>query len=601
MTQVVSDALDIREFQAVTELEPLNTHFQKYTADTSSDAGTSWFINSPGRGALLYSEAYIEYTMSFANVAAATNVLSEMFIRDDNAGSLRSNNHLALRSDFPMTGAMQSITANINGTVINEQPDRWSHEVARFYATKNELNSICTMSGGEMDMGSFIAYTQDDFVPQVNAVGAGTVSSVRGFHQTGTITNFSAVGLLTQAPEIKQNYNKGFQSRFHRLSMFARDGTDGNAGSGSGAANAAGGSAPTQLSFKIFERVPVAPFMLWETRDERRSIPNIDKLELRIGWNSNARNMILQGLDRDALTLPATGSLNVANLNFDFSGQNLLVPGAAKPVLNLRWYIPPAAMVAQMPREISIPIKEMKYNSFSFPAFTHGVAVIKDGQAQQTFNNIRLEQIPSLMLIYIKPDPSQMGIEDPSEFHLEIESMDISIDGDSGKLLQATQAELFAMYVRNAGNRNSIMPDFDEWRKYYCTVAVRPQDLGVRQGPGINHPVTLSVTVKYNSWWNIPHKMQFQAVNQVGFRDTAGENRNLWSRNDAYIQGKAGLGANSIARAPIIHIASEYDLYELTLSMAGGSRRKLLALAPPSASGVPSLAPEQQVNLGALF
>ena len=171
------------------------------------------------------------------------------------------------------------------------------------------------------------------------------------------------------------------------------------------------------------------------------------------------------------------------------------------------------------------------------------------------------------MMIWASPDPSVKASEDPSEFHLEIINLDISIDGDSGKLIQANQAHLFAMYIKNAANSNLTVHDFETWRKFYCTIALRPEDLGMRFGPGINHPISLAIRMRYRSNWVVP-------TGTIELGQNIGGN----GRGDV-IWG---------SRRPQLHVLSQYDRYELTLSMAGGSRRKLLALAPPTAAGVPA-------------
>lgn len=591
MTQIVSDSLDIEPFRAMTELQPMQTQHQEYTADSSSDSSTSWFINAPGSGALLYNEAYIEYNITFTGTA--NNVLNLMFAQ----GALsHSSSKLGFRQGFAMIGAMQAISCNINGTVINEQPDRWNHELFRFYSTPNEQNSICTLSGGEADTGTCNFWTTDDLGHQsrlananISVGHAGGVAIYNGMKSTLGVTDT----FRDLVPIGKQGYNEGFDMRWARFKESVRHGGF-DPTNNSGAPNVDPSVAnalfePATFTMRIFERVPVAPFMLYELRDERRSIPNIDRLELVISWNANARNMFLQGKDAgrgvNSLTNKNKGDLRTQNVTVDFAE-------AKFPKLHLRWYMPPSGFIQQMPREISIPITELKYDTRSFPSLVHDADKMVSETKTETYNNIRLEQIPDMMYIYVKPDPSKQGLEDPSEFHCEIIQLDISVDGDSGKLLRANTAQLFAMYVRNAANRNMIMPSYADWRKRYCCAAIKPEDLGLRHGPGVNHPVTFNVNIDYRSWWNHPQLGQGIAPDQPGFRDGASENRNLWSRNDNYIIGNGG-AAGGLTRTPQVFIISEYKRYELTINSAGGSRRKLLALAPPSVAGVPALAPEQ--------
>lgn len=606
MTQIISNALDIQEFVPSTELEPTQAHFMQYEADSSSLAGTSWFINSPGKGALLDSEAYIEYTLSFKD-GDVVPWLSRMFARRSDA---LCTNRLALRQGLVMANAMQNITLNLNTVVINENPDRWNSEIMRFYATPSEMNSIVTMSGGELDEGSFTNVIPDDFCPKyLFDAGQGNPDLLESNRYTAPgytdITRVQAqdansFGIVRRnaAPMNDRTVNMGFTKRFMRFSDWVRQGGSNNDADGTTVANTAygGGIGTTnEMSIKIWERIPIAPFMMWEMRNEKRSIPNIDKMMLRISWNSNAKNMILCGYGR---SLPNAGIIDYStgllrtekdNFQFDFTGNSSLAR-AAVPRLHLKWYIPPPGIVATMKPSYSLPITEIKFDTRNVASFSIDIDKIVSPEKNVTFNNIRLEQFPDLLMIYLAPDNSVKGFEDPTEFHCEIQSLDISVDGDAGKLIQASSGELFAMYVRNAANKNFMKHNYEDWRKRYCTVAIRPSDLGLRQGPGINHPITLNIRVTFRSWWNIPH-MKLVAPGNEGEHFYGGESKNLWSRNDEetalFKADVGGLPRPSLKKDVFMYVISQYERYELTLTANGGGNRKLLSLAPPSSVAVP--------------
>lgn len=549
----VDHSLTVQPFVASTEKQPINTHYQSYESTSSTETSVRFNVDTPFAGALLDNEVYIEYKCQINSTDVA--YLPGLF-EGYNAGAATVNaeagpvpapqnlGRLALRQGFAVHNALESINLKLNGQSITQRPQIWMPEFTRFFASQEELSSICSMSGGELDCGSFGPILKDD----------ATASREQFTQATGVVTNLQTALGYTYPYEVGGGgantvntvaalptgsdrwYNEGFTKRAYRLAYNSRLDTTASAADAAPASNAS--RYGVSISFSVWERVPVSPFMLWEAKDGKRSIPYIDKMELQLRFSSNPA-LTLQGLN-------------------DLAGGNTLsfLKAAESPVLHLKWYIPPAGFVMEPERSIHVSLYE------ELPKTAFDVAIADADKSSGTlttrYNNIRLQQIPDLMFVFLKPEESvnNSRIIDPSEKHLEIESIKVTVNGDSGKLENASSGELFAMYCRNSPMAKHRKYEYDEWRRKYCTVALKPRDLGVKFGPGINHGVTLDVEVKAKSWWNLPAVGRALSLN---------------------FEGVPGVASTSYE----MHIVCCYERYELTMTNRGNASLKLLNVPSP--------------------
>jgi len=586
----VNHTLQIDEFAEQPEQLPVHIDYHTYTADQSSRAGCSFRIDTPGSGALLDSEAWIFYTVELRRDTAVDVSLCDIFKITDDAqaadtpGSRQSSasgNKIAFRQGFTMQRAMQSISLNINGTTLVERPDRYADQVLRFYSMPQEVTTMMSGSGGDLDTGYGYAICKaDNWLSHRDATTGISVIVEGGPTKSNAAADLSCM----KYPDDENWINTGFERRVQKLMRIARTGGDVNAAANPQAESnllASWGSETGQrLVVVLKERLPISPFMNYEARDLKRSIPHINQMTLNINWNSlthtngGTKSMILQGHN----------VLATANNPADYFTGFQVDWFKTKPVLHLKWIIPP--MGYRLPPQISIPI--IDYQHFSQPQAVARIADAVNFQESPSisFNNIRLEQIPDLLFIYITQEQSLSTLRTPSEQMFEIVDLDISTDGDSGKMLSATNMELYAMYVRNALGREMIRGDYQMWRKHHCVIVLRPEDMGLRFSPGIRNPVTLNVRARVRNHFNRPRM--------------TGTVSNVPLTEAAYLPNRIQNLSINEDLAPVVevfwNVLCEYRKYRLTLTESGGSRRELLSLPKADVQSLPQAIPSAAVG-----
>lgn len=567
-------SLKTHPFVPSTEKQPINTHYQSYTSTSATETSVRFNVDTPFAGAMLDNEVYVEYKVRIQ--AANVGDLHGMFeahalggvnmAREDAQNALPAalyQGKFALRQGFAVHNGLESVNLKLNGQSMTQRPQVWMNEFMRFYASEDEVRNVCSMSGGEFDCGDFSYRTsddaqvvgsrflQDDAIQTTIGVGVGYSPPVTLDAAAGG-AGVNTINLRTSLPISDHTYsrNSGFEKRFHRLAYKARlgAGEDGTAN-----ANDTEAVAPRHSEdfvFSVWERVPISPFMLWEAKDGKRSIPYVDKMELQLRFSSNEYHSVQGVLGT------AAGAHIIAQP--DHPHMSILGAGGAEaPILHLKWYIPPAGFVMEPEKSIPITIYEELPNTG--PLVAIGDAAYTSVSYTANYRNIRLQQIPDLLFIYLKPEESAANtrFSDPAEKHLEIEKLKITVNGDSGKLDNASSGELYSMYVRNSPMAKERLYNYDEWRRKYCTAVLKPRDMGVKFGPGINHGVTLDVEVTAKSWWNLP------AVHRVS-------NINL----------ESPLPIPSTQYE--LYVVAAYDRYELTLTNRGNAQLKLLNIPSPA-------------------
>jgi hypothetical protein len=574
----MEDPLFIKQFTTSVRRQPLNTHYQVYQADSSTTSGVTWNIDSPFAGALLDNEAYVKYTVTFA---PGDDTLSDMFQRFDNANTAgskdglgRSNRKLAFRQGFAINNALSNCEVVINGQSLRQTPQRYMGVFARYYSHPSEIDGVCSMSGGELDCGSHSAVAEDD----LQTLGTRDIAAndgillhkgIGGVAVDGAFANNMNINtyILQCPPATTDNYcNTGYTKRVHRLHEKWRSAGPAN---DQHAANT-NTAYPNDLTIEVYERLPISPFLLWEAKDKKRSIPYVDKMEVNLTFHSNLLPLVFQGTQSAANLAVGAGVSWVGNAQ------------GGKPELHLKWYIPPPGMA--IPPEISIPVSQYKESvrtvAVAAPVVTQTSGTPTTGV---NYENLRLQQIPDIMFIYVKPVASAVTFTQSTEHHVEITAVEITVNGDSGKALRASSGRLFSMYCRNSPMR-SRKHEYEQWRKRYCTLALKPSDLGVRVPPGVNHGVTLDVRLEVANWWALP-----TVKNGYGAGNTVNQDV-----GDAFDYGVVD-GAIQYE----IHILGIYDKYELTLTNRGNAQLKLQNM--PSLDLPQSLAVVDRQDLRAQF
>lgn len=663
------------------KVEPLNTFYQDIQADQNTSSGLSFFVQNPASGALLDNEVYIKYELW---IGAKTFLDTDRVrVKDMYYGGIPLG-RLALRQGTCMARGMNGIQLNINGTVLSSRPNHLSDAYMRMYGTHSELHNINTMSGGEPDTGlcdgatpalqaayrgvppvfhSKILIPPDD-TAAAPALGDRLVGSSDIEKVAHTVNNWSGdlidmtdvdtarvegqytqeKNFYSQIPHQSSDYglNEGLDKRHQRLYQAWKDtihkSTDNRTQPFNSAAERNEGQEdPGAIKLTVYERVPISPFLWYELKDGKRSIPNIRQMNLDINWSANAPERILQqcfditwrygGLESQKAMFNGDTQIRQIATALDqyyvrWYRDSLTHPSPKRdicpnpPVLQLKWYIPPAGFFSSIPQEITMRIQDpvvylSSQQKVKISFSDGGLTSIATGE-QVTFNNIRLNQIPDYFLIYVRQDPNADLKDSPSDQNMEIIRCEIKLDGDAGKVIAADQGELYHIWLRNSpGARDNVYP-YDYWRKAYCNLLFRPHDLGMRFGPGINHPVTLDIVLSVRSVarWGDYGAFTFDRQNSSvdtnemvdgsylsganewkyvfnnnptslrGTKLTQGSN--FWDFNDHSPLAKpTGDGANPITKYSSVEIPVQivfvaiYDKVELMLNKEGGSARRL--------------------------
>ena len=136
------------------------------------------------------------------------------------------------------------------------------------------------------------------------------------------------------------------------------------------------------------------------------------------------------------------------------------------------------------------------------PVVTIAAADLFSAPVTQTFSNIRLRHVPRMLLVYVKRSPESHTLADPTEKHMEIQSLTLNYSTAKGSLVNASSPELFAMYVKNSPVSSTRFFDYEKWRRRYCTVALRPEDHGIQYVEAGG--VILDLTLTLSSHWTYP-------------------------------------------------------------------------------------------------
>lgn len=465
--------------------------YQEYAAQSSDASGWNFYVRSPAQNAMLDNEALIIYSFTITSTTYASylglNAIDDTSVNNFSTNTVDlADTFFAFRQCWPVSRAMQNLSLTINGINITVQPRVYIDAMNRLYISDDEANNICTLAGGAFDDGVCWALAEDS-INMERATGA-TSSNVLKFIQHGFsnvdlqsgayINNITPEGIITN----RRWHNKGYTDRFHKLAFQLRMlGTQG------AIADATRFNSQTAFDVTVTERIPCAPFYYYDSRDEKASIPNIQTLQLicqYISGNSAFTAAIMQGamgLDSGEFNAPCTLAVNDT------------------PILRLRWYM----AKGKLPQQVSIRAPIIR--QYTYPITGPGVgtaSTVPQTFNTQTFSQINLEGVPDLILIYAKS--STEYIWQASEMFLNINRIQLTVGGASGKLNNITNPELYCMYLKNTRHNGLRKIPYDQWRFYNCVAALDPADIGLERGPGFNYPVQFAVQIDFLNYWSMP-------------------------------------------------------------------------------------------------
>lgn len=565
------NSLLVKEFQASADIVPLNTYYQTEEARTASDTTFTFYITSPGANMLLDPEILLKALVVLDTnialpVAVGDMILRNQFTDGSNAEKIAPKEELVCpRQAFALARAMSSISLTINGQVITCQPHEFQDALNRLYLSDEEARTYCSTSGGAMDSSPYFLTPKPQCSPSTLAVtGAAELTA-----SPDGATNLNP-GVTQLSKYSYSSENKGSTTRYNKMKRYQRGR---HPGALSITAPQLEGNLvqvyPDNYTRWFVEPLQIAPFYMYPKRDSKKSIPHVDSMTISIQFNPNLFASIFGSLyeaNYDSAVAKARYAMSVSI-------------SSMKPKLLLRWYVPPVGTTLEDTYLLPVWIQRSFQNTQPAVApldgassgFTDDVERYDMTSHVFSFSNIRLEQFPDLMLIYIKPDPFRRQTADTSDDFCSISELEISVDGIAGKLLTASAEQLYQMWLDNVRHDGKEVADFDSWQFKLGVVALRPRDLGLSAGPGVDHPLTMHIRGKWQ------------------YRNA------LLLSSTAPTQVKDNVPADPPVR--ILYVQTIYERYSLRMSADGRSRLTMLKLPMP---GQAPLAPAGGGSFGGI-
>ena len=543
------NSLLIKEFQASADIVPLNTYYQTEEARTASDTTFTFYITSPGANMLLDPEillkTYVSVVQDVTNVVNnRDHVLRNQFVDSSQAAKLSGMPRILIpRQGFCLARAMTSISLTINGQVITCQPHEFQDALNRLYLSAEEGRTYCSTSGGTLDDDPFFPVTRSMSRPSfLNTNSAGFHSFPDGADVLAS--NDNVAQQFAAADE-----NIGATERYDTMKRYQRGMITQAVSRASAYLKGANQVYPDFYTRWFTEPLQIAPFYMYPKRDSKKSIPHVDSMTISIQFNPR----LLASMFQTLVNLDV--AVNAPTV-YDFVTKISI----KKPKLLLRWYVPPVGTTLEdtylLPVWIQRSFQDTQPNVAILGMNSTGTSddIQRYDMDTHTFSysNIRLEQFPDLLLIYIKKDPYLRETSDTSDDFNSISSLEISVDGIAGKLLTASSEQLYQMWLDNVRHDGKGVANYDAWQRKLCVVALRPRDLGLSAGPGVDHPLTMHIR---GTW----------------------ENRNvLLSSAD-----QETLVHDIATTVRVLYVQTIYERYSLRMSADGRSRLTMLKLPMP--------------------
>lgn len=582
----VSPALFWHPFEGSVDKEPLFVQYSNYQAQSASSSDISWYIESPANGVLLDNEVWIEYTLTLNDskyddnlgpVGAYTNKDNYNIVYGASANAIPQT--LGFRFGNPLQKCCQSISLDINGTVLTYEYSKYHDAFNRLFISNEEAKSSFYVGGGFDDglhLGNFEGFFDkssngNSYAPPL---GANQAIETLALH-TGRkdfVSGIAATNCYIASQINNSRYvNHGWSDRVNYFEYLWRQGgvtdvasksvtDDGlNIKNGGVKLNARYGKV---LTFVFREKLAVGPFHLYDNRDIKMSIPNIRTFQLTFLMHSNWPQLMFRCASDAAANLDMTDATNPTNF------------WKVKPVLWMRWYTPPPGY--SIPKQISIPCsKILTYTNANVPVIDNSALTCPGPAVTINISNISLPAVPDLFVIYCKRRITDYKNNYPDDYNLAIKSIQIDMEGNSGKLNNCQEIHLWNMYRRHLRLYPCSRDDFDAWYKYHCILPITGTDLGVIKGAGMDNPIQLSISnMQVENWYKFP-SIDCYDTNQDQGSDVAPD----W---------------NTATIAFDFHLVCIYDKYALTLTSDGSSAYQMLRVnsmgssTVPAASGGPS-------------
>jgi hypothetical protein len=576
-----SEKLMLNEFQRSIAEVPLEVYYQEITSDQYSSSGFQFNVKQPGTNALLDTDVWVKYVL-YLNSAAYQ--IESMYATGDATVADQtiypsSDYRFALRGGNVIARSMQNLSVQINNSTLVVQPYRFLTVLDRLYVSNDQSEHEFTGSGGRFDEGNHGHRTAHSshsrkqdltlnlFLDLSNPPGITIPKILDSFGTDATVSNVNHdvyMNMRRPYPLMYEFYNPGFSRRFEQFTHKCRGryavGQNGTIATGRNAPNVdstVGGNTNGPLIFygtnngagnyyytiELWERLPIPIFKMYSNDDVFGVIPNITQMQIQGNFLTNM------------LANCFHGSANSDNLSLDWSDV-----GSGEAKLYLRWYTPPVNY--SIPKEISLPYP--KINSWSvalpLPDWTVDTNASKEyTETQFSQYNITLESIPDLLLIYVRWSPFNYALCTPDDYNLEITNLVINIDNASGKLNQINSMDLYLKWKKLLKHSDNKIIGYEEWKRYCCVACLKPDDYGVRYGPGYSNQTTLGITGKALNWHNNPSVM-FTANEPLGNLNTGGGTSGELFITTIYDKNRFIIRADGTAGQEMIKMAVDFNM-----------------------------------------
>lgn len=522
---------------------PNQVLYQEVESDQYNQSGFTFHFRSPADNALLDNEVIIKYpvTLTSAGLARATKLLR---------GKNRTRNvdhwllSVAFRQCCCVARSIQNLSVTINGSNFNVQPLYWLDALNRLYFSEEEARTICSTSGGgtfDGDFpGPFSVATAGIRRGDLEANNDGNVYGAN-FGETVSIGNASA-------PATGDGVNRGFDERVRIFIDRLLASSENQAALGVDhrqadqyelAVNAVDIESVVpgaKWSFELYERLPIPPFLFHPSKDPKMSIPNIRTVSITAQFVANRllENMV-QGeyngfvrsngeftarQNQNDLELHLTNTIDGAYAvdQYGYRG-NVTYTGKlpASATLMLKWRLTDM----QIPPVVRIPCP--RYVQYLKPITGTGTVAAENTPmtSQAVYSNIQLDSIPDKFIIFVRRKPEEFVGPYPSEMHLAIQDIKLTIGGASGRLTSLSPVQMYDNYIKYTQHGGESKLPFDPWYKYRCTCVLEPSDIGLVAGAGYNYKTNMTIQMSLKSFWNIPAKYNRVGlpyyINQLGY------------------------------------------------------------------------------------
>ena len=467
---------------------PLNILYRDYAATGFGNGGFSFDIQGLSN-TMMDLEVYIRYTLTFRETNAVKPVTHSFEGNDQTLQTTKDaefhlaapqfKNRLAFSQGFAMAHGIDKASITINEETVVQSPGTYVGLAERFYARPDEVNSVCSMSGGgRFDSGTFTPRIGDDH-PPASASNADTNSTVDTIHYQSAQVGFikplqdltglplNTVNMYAQVPQIPDFINLGYQHRFHRFASNLRSNVSSAVPNALPVANQSRFTGTTETGvvtrhfITLTERLPVTPFIMWKSRDKTRRLLNVRRLRMSFSLFPDWADRVMQG------QFPDTGA-NLYSVSLEVA-----------PVLQVKWIVPPKPQ--KLPQRLTMPwlfyeLYSTNAQTVTIPDFVQTDHVSRD---YEFTIKLRRSTFPKRLFIVVRPPVTNTAqLEDSVEHHMELASVTIIMDTHAGRLGRLDTDEMFALYVKNTPVNLLRTFDFEEWRKRYCVLVLRGEDIG---------------------------------------------------------------------------------------------------------------------------